>query len=113
MFICLLLVVGMQDVWAQRTLTGKVTDKKNVPIPNASVNIKGSTVGTVTDKNGNFSLSLETVSPIVVTFGSETQEVATKATDKNIVVKFKSSLKDLLKKMGKESEKPKKKKKGE
>jgi TonB-linked SusC/RagA family outer membrane protein len=41
---------------AQKTLTGKVTDDKGSPIPNASVIVKGTTTGTVTKPDGSFSL---------------------------------------------------------
>lgn len=41
---------------AQKTITGKVTDEKGNPLPNASVIVKGSTTGTVTKPDGTFSL---------------------------------------------------------
>ncbi len=37
-------------------IKGKVTDENNLPIPGASVRIKGTTVGTVTDLNGNYTI---------------------------------------------------------
>ncbi len=42
--------------FAQTTLTGKVTDSKKDPVIGASIIIKGTTLGTVTDINGDFSL---------------------------------------------------------
>jgi TonB-linked SusC/RagA family outer membrane protein len=45
-------------VFAQRTITGKVTDEKGNPIPNASVMIKGSTSGTTTQQDGSYSISV-------------------------------------------------------
>ena len=41
----------------QRTITGKVTDQTGASIPGASVLVKGTTIGTTTDINGNYSLS--------------------------------------------------------
>ncbi|MBL7729673.1 MAG: carboxypeptidase-like regulatory domain-containing protein, partial [Chitinophagaceae bacterium] len=41
---------------AQRTITGKVTDDKGVPVPNASVVVKGTTVGTTTKDDGSYSI---------------------------------------------------------
>ncbi len=41
---------------AQRTITGKVTDDKGNPVPNASVLVKGTTAGTSTKPDGSFSL---------------------------------------------------------
>src|ERR1700754_3200634 len=43
---------------AQKTITGKVTDEKGEPIPNASVMVKGSGTGTVTKQDGTFSISV-------------------------------------------------------
>lgn len=41
-----------------RTITGKVVDSQNNPIIGANVVIKGTTTGTITDVNGEFSLSV-------------------------------------------------------
>lgn len=43
-------------VQQQKSVSGKVTDSANSPLPGVSVVVKGSTVGTVTDGNGNYSL---------------------------------------------------------
>ena len=40
----------------QKTVTGKVTDTSNSPLPGVSVVIKGTTTGTITDFDGNYSL---------------------------------------------------------
>ncbi|HEX6192402.1 MAG TPA: SusC/RagA family TonB-linked outer membrane protein [Chitinophagaceae bacterium] len=45
-------------LFAQKTVTGKVTDEKGVPIPNASVMVKGTTSGTVTKADGTYSIVL-------------------------------------------------------
>lgn len=41
----------------KKVLTGKVTDKGASPLPGASVSIKGTTNGTITDVEGNYSLN--------------------------------------------------------
>lgn len=41
----------------QKTVTGKVTDSSGVPLPGVSVAIKGTTTGTITDADGNYSIS--------------------------------------------------------
>ena len=41
-----------------RTITGKITDDSGIPIPNASILIKGSSTGTTSDMSGNFTLSV-------------------------------------------------------
>lgn len=44
----------------QRTVSGTVTDVNSLPLPGVSVVVKGSTIGTVTDNEGNYSLTLPT-----------------------------------------------------
>ena len=42
----------------QKQITGKVIGADNAPIPGVSVIVKGTTLGTLTDNNGNFSISI-------------------------------------------------------
>jgi len=72
MFFC---VVGM--TLAQRTVTGVILDTGGESLIGANVLAKGSTVGTVTDIDGSFSLSVpDGVNTIVVSYtGYETQEI--------------------------------------
>jgi len=46
------------QVWAQRTITGRVTDDKGSPLPNVSVIVKGTNTGTVTNSDGSYSLTV-------------------------------------------------------
>jgi TonB-linked SusC/RagA family outer membrane protein len=46
------------QLFAQKSITGKVTDEKGNPVANASVTIKGTTTGTVTTEDGSYSLNL-------------------------------------------------------
>lgn len=65
-------------VIAQKTVTGKVTDLTNQPIPGASVTVKGTTTGTQTNPTGEFSIAVPKDNSILVisTVGYETREVA-------------------------------------
>ena len=57
LFLLLLGVVLIAtQAMAQRTVTGKVTDEKGLPLANASVMVKGTTTGTITKANGTYSL---------------------------------------------------------
>lgn len=47
----------MSAMQQTRTISGKVTDDRGEPIPGASVVLKGTTAGTITDMEGNYSLS--------------------------------------------------------
>ena len=49
-------ILGIQLMVGQETISGTVSDK-NGPLPGATVLVKGTTNGTQTDFDGNFSLS--------------------------------------------------------
>lgn len=42
----------------QKEITGKVTDTDGIPLPGVAVIVKGTTIGTVTNNDGNFQLSI-------------------------------------------------------
>ena len=62
LFCCLALTTLGQ----QRTLRGNVTAETGTPLPGASVSIKGTSVGTITDKNGDYSLEISQDAEIIV-----------------------------------------------
>lgn len=41
----------------QQSITGTVVDKQGIPLPGVSIVVKGTTIGTITDINGNYQLS--------------------------------------------------------
>src|SRR5947207_11713084 len=53
-------VLSVCQLWAQRTITGMVTDDKGSPMANVSVLIKGTKSGTVSKVDGTYSLSVPT-----------------------------------------------------
>ncbi len=58
-FLMGLMLVSLQLLaQGNRTVSGKVTDEKGMGISNANVIVKGTTTGTVTSNDGNFSLSV-------------------------------------------------------
>jgi TonB-dependent starch-binding outer membrane protein SusC len=62
-----LLTIG--SVLAQKTVTGKVTDNKGEALVGASVVVKGTTTGTITDLDGAYSLKLpENATTLVFSF---------------------------------------------
>jgi TonB-linked SusC/RagA family outer membrane protein len=68
-----------QNVMLQeKKITGKVRDNVNKPIPGVSVVVKGTTIGTITDENGDYSLSKVPENGILnFSFvGLKTQEIA-------------------------------------
>ena len=62
-----------------KKITGKVTDEKNEPIIGANVVVKGSTTGTITDMDGNFTLEVPDQATLLVSYiGYTPKEVAVK-----------------------------------
>ncbi|MEO6915492.1 MAG: SusC/RagA family TonB-linked outer membrane protein [Chitinophagaceae bacterium] len=61
-----LLLFGAQLFAQNRVITGKITDDKNAPVGNASVIIKGRSVGTTTNPDGTFTLSIPTTAKTLV-----------------------------------------------
>jgi TonB-linked SusC/RagA family outer membrane protein len=84
-------------LWAQdRTVTGKVTAAEDGSlVPGASVQIKGTTTGTVTDTDGKFSISVPGGATLVFSFiGFITQEAV--VGDRSVVdIKLSSDVKQL------------------
>jgi TonB-linked SusC/RagA family outer membrane protein len=73
-----LLFAGMQGVFAQKTITGKVTNSEDgLGMAGVPVVVKGTTIGTATDKDGAFTLSVPAdAATLVVSFiGMKTLEI--------------------------------------
>jgi TonB-linked SusC/RagA family outer membrane protein len=49
--------IGSKSEFQQKSITGNVTDVKGQPLPGVTVVVKGSLIGTVTNTDGNFSLT--------------------------------------------------------
>ncbi len=76
--ICLAAVMSSTVLYAQqRSVTGRVLDDRNAALPGASIVVKGTTIGTASDLNGNFSLNVPSGATILVVsfIGMNTQEV--------------------------------------
>ncbi|MFV0483733.1 MAG: SusC/RagA family TonB-linked outer membrane protein [Bacteroidales bacterium] len=72
---CLTLLAS--SVYAQKTVTGKVTDESGLGIPGATVVQKGTTKGTLTDVDGKFSVSVSEDAILQVSFmGMLPQEIS-------------------------------------
>lgn len=78
LFVLLNLLLSVSLLFAQNTITvkGKVTDAKNESVPGASILVKGTMQGTVTDIDGQYSIQANLQATLVVSFvGMQTQEI--------------------------------------
>jgi len=84
------------QLWAQRSITGKVTDEKGVGIANASVMVKGTNTGTVTKSDGSYSLTIPANARVLIisAVDMDQQEVAI-STQTSIDVSLKQADKSL------------------
>lgn len=75
-FIMLLLVSS--SIFAQKQVTGKITDANNQPVIGATVIVKGSNMATQTNNDGSFSISVPNDNAVLVvsSIGFDTQEIS-------------------------------------
>src|SRR5436190_13321695 len=67
LFLLMAVILAIGQLQAQqKTITGRVTDVQGNRVPNASVIVKGTTIGTTTNSEGNFSLSVPSTARVLV-----------------------------------------------
>ena len=68
----------MEQQPQKKTITGKVTDEKGESIPGVSIVVKGTTIGTISDNDGNYTLEIPDDAEIIEFsfIGMKTQEIA-------------------------------------
>lgn len=79
LLVLLMLTASVSCVWAQRQVSGKVTDAdEGSSLPGVNVLVKGTTIGTVTDIDGNYSITVSGDNPVLTfsSIGYVTQDVA-------------------------------------
>ena len=57
-YLVILLLLTFNFTFAQRTISGSVSDEEGVPLPGVNVVIKGTDTGTSTDFDGNYSIRI-------------------------------------------------------
>jgi TonB-dependent starch-binding outer membrane protein SusC len=82
MAVCVLFILGAASLQAQRTVRGKVSDEFG-GIPGATVMEKGTSNGTITDVNGDFSLKITTANPVIKISATGYEGVELDATSQN------------------------------
>jgi len=94
--LCFLMLCVTQVFAQNRTITGTVTAKEDgLPIPGATVKVKGTTVVTVTNTAGKFTLSAPSGSSIVVSFVGYAAQTIAIGTQSNYNVVLVSSANEL------------------
>lgn len=79
--------MALQDI----KITGRVTSATGEPLSGASISVKGSRLGTVTDANGNFSITVPDDAVLVISsVGYDSQEISVRGKT-NIAVSLKQS----------------------
>jgi TonB-dependent starch-binding outer membrane protein SusC len=64
--VILLLLFSLLGYGQQFSITGKITDTEQTPIPGVNIVIKGTTTGTVTDLDGNYTLKTDSENITIV-----------------------------------------------
>jgi len=59
-------VLMLGTAWAQRSISGRVSDEKGNPLSNVSVQVKGTNVGVLTNADGSFTLNFPANGKILV-----------------------------------------------
>jgi TonB-linked SusC/RagA family outer membrane protein len=85
-FLTLLVVLATQITFAQdRSVSGTVSDNAGLPIPGASVFIKGTKTGTQTDANGKYTIKADENETLVFSYiGMATKQVSAKSSVVNV-----------------------------
>jgi TonB-dependent starch-binding outer membrane protein SusC len=86
----LLVIVLPATVFAQsKLISGKVTDTKNNPVPNATITVKQTLKAVVTDADGRFSITAPAKAELVISsVGFTTQTISTNANTNELQVKL-------------------------
>ncbi len=87
--------------FSQTTITGSVTDNNNQPLPGANIIVIGTSVGTVTDFDGNFSLTHNQNPPFEIQassvgFETATIEITSRNQNVSIILKEGTSLDEVV-----------------
>ncbi|MDD4009683.1 MAG: SusC/RagA family TonB-linked outer membrane protein [Fermentimonas sp.] len=92
-----LFFLGIGIVLAQTQVQGIVVDENGDPAVGATIQVKGTTQGAVTDINGNFNLSAPTGGTLIVSYvGYTTQEVSVSSNVRIVLSEDSEMLEDIV-----------------
>ena len=84
------IVIAARPSVTSKKITGTVKDEKGEPLPGVTILVKGTTTGSATDANGNYSLVVPKLGvQLIFSFiGMETQEITATKEVTNVVMKM-------------------------
>ena len=93
-FICLVsFICCSTGVFAQSTVTGKVTDQDGIGILGANIQVQGTSTGSVTDEDGNYSIQANQGDVLIFSYiGYQTQRQEVNGSTVNVQLKENVSL---------------------
>ncbi len=62
----LIFTITVSGAWAQKSITGYISDSENNPLPGVNVTIKGTLTGTISDLDGNYSIEVNSEADVLV-----------------------------------------------
>nr|WP_240491683.1 TonB-dependent receptor [Flavivirga aquatica] len=92
-----LMFIGASDFMMAQEVSGNVVDDTSQPLPGVSVVLKGTTQGTTTDFDGNYSITASNGNILVFSYvGYETQEIRVSGTTLNVTMQSGVSLSEVV-----------------
>ncbi len=92
-----LFLLSMGGLFAQTRVTGSVVDDNGEPAMGATILIKGSSNGTVTDNKGNFSITAPSTGTLIISYvGYVTQEVSVRPELRIVLVSDSEMLEEVV-----------------
>jgi len=100
-FLSIVLLFFCSLTYSQTTISGSVVDDSGQPLPGANIIVVGTSIGTITDFNGNFTLTVDQNPPFsiqvsMVGFETVTEEITTNNQTVNLVLNEGTSLDEVV-----------------
>jgi Ca-activated chloride channel family protein len=83
--VILFIAVIMMAYTESRTITGKVTDQSGQPLAGVTITLKGRSVGTVSDSNGNYKITTDKAEGVLIFSLKGFKTVEVKLTDRSVI----------------------------
>jgi hypothetical protein len=96
-FLCALLSLTFSLSAVAQQITGSVSDDSGIPLPGASVVVQGTSQGTTTDFDGNFSIETPQGSTLVISYvGYDSQLIVVGSSPINVQLSSDNALDEVV-----------------